>query len=216
MGLMDRDYMRERRPERASTAAPAKSAASTLFMVLVFIASLFLLYKLADWQLSKRPAGSTAQAVRPIPIQPPSQQEASPLPREPSPHMYQHAPEPVSGNRVVTKCIVNGKTSYGDGPCASDAVAAQVTTRADQNIMAPVRAAASITPETTYSPAPVVTTQNNAPSDYAVKKIECQSLDAHIQHLDSMSRQPQGAQMMDWIRDERKKARDRQFRIPCR
>lgn len=55
MGLIDRDYMRERRPEQASSPAPAKAPASTLFMVLVFIASLFLLYKLADRQLSKRP-----------------------------------------------------------------------------------------------------------------------------------------------------------------
>ena len=215
MGLMDRDYMRERRPERASTAAPAKSAASTLFMVLVFIASLFLLYKLADWQLSKRPAGSTAQAVRPIPIQPPSQQEASPLPREPSPRMYQHAPEPAVGNRVVTKCIVNGKTSYGDGPCALGAVTTQVITRADLNLMTPIRVKSTTTTEATFSSPPVVVAQNSAPTDYVTMKSECQWLDTQIKHLDSMSRQPQGSQTMDWIREERKKARDRQFRIPC-
>lgn len=215
MGLMDRDYMHERRPERAFIPVSGKSAASTLFMVLVFVASLSLLYKLAGWQLNKRPTGSTAQAVRPIPIQPPSQQEASPLPREPSPRMYQHAPEPAVGNRVVTKCIVNGKTSYGDGPCALGAVTTQVITRADHNLMAPVRVESTTTTEATFSPAPVVIAQNSAPSDYAAKKSECQSLDAHIQYLDSMSRQPQGPQMMDWIREERKKARDRQFRIPC-
>ena len=219
MGLMDRDYMNEKRPRQAFNPAPKKSAASTLFMVLVFVAALFFLYQLADWQLNKRASGIAAQSapkVQPTPGQPPSRQEAFPLLGEPGPRPYQDAPEPVVGNRVVTKCIVNGKTSYGDGPCASDAVAAQVTTRADHNIMAPVRVAASITTETTYSPAPVVTTQNNAPSDYAAKKLECQTLDARVQYLDSMSRQPQGAQTMDWIRDERKKARDRQFRIPCR
>lgn len=219
MGLMDRDYMNEKRARQACNPAPKKSAASTLFMVLVFVAALFFLYKLADWQLNKRASGIAAQSApkaQPTPGQPPSRQEAFPLLGEPGPRPYQDAPEPVVGNRVVTKCIVNGKTSYSDAPCASGAVATQVTTRADHNIMAPVRVAASITTETTYSPAPVVTTQNNAPSDYAVKKIECQSLDARVQYLDSMSRQPQGAQTMDWIRDERQKARDRQFRIPCR
>ena len=219
MGLMDRDYMNEKRARQAFNPAPKKSAASTLFMVLVFVAALFFLYQLADWQLNKRASGIAAQSapkVQPTPGQPPSRQEAFPLLGEPGPRPYQDAPEPVVGNRVVTKCIVNGKTSYGDAPCASGAVAAQVTTRADHNIMAPVRVAASITTETTYSPAPVVTTQNNAPSDYAAKKLECQTLDARVQYLDSMSRQPQGAQTMDWIRDERKKARDRQFRIPCR
>lgn len=219
MGLMDRDYMNEKRARQALNPAPKKSAASTLFMVLVFVAALFFLYQLADWQLNKRASGIAAQSapkVQPTPGQPPSRQEAFTLLGEPGPRPYQDAPEPVVGNRVVTKCIVNGKTSYSDAPCASGAVATQVTTRADHNIMAPVRVATSTTTETTYSPAPVVTTQNNAPSDYTAKKIECQSLDSHIQHLDSMSRQPQGAQMMDWIRDERKKARDRQFRIPCR
>ena len=219
MGLMDRDYMNEKRARQACNPAPKKSAASTLFMVLVFVAALFFLYKLADWQLNKRASGIAAQSApkaQRTPSQPPSRQEAFPLLGEPGPRPYQDAPEPVVGNRVVTKCIVNGKTSYGDGPCASDAVAAQVTTRADHNIMAPVRVAVSTTTETTYSSAPVLTAQNSAPSDYAAKKIECQTLDSHIQNLDSMSRQPQGAQMMDWIRDERKKARDRQFRIPCR
>ena len=221
MGLMDRDYMNEKRPRRAFNPSPKKSATSTLFMVLVFVAALFFLYKLADWHLNQSASGIATQSApkaQRTPGQPPAGQEAFTLPRESGlrPYQDQDAPAPVASKRVVTKCIVNGKTSYGDGPCASDAVAAQVTTRADHNIMAPVRVAVSTTTETTYSPAPVVTTQYNAPSDYAAKKIECQSLDSHIQHLDSMSRQSQGAQTMDWIRDERKKARDRQFRIPCR
>ena len=221
MGLMDRDYMNEKRARQAFNPAPKKSAASTLFMVLVFVAALFFLYKLADWQLNKRASGiaaPSAPTVQRTPGQPPAGQEAFATPRESGLRPYQDkdAPVPAAGNRIVTKCIVNGKTSYGDGPCASDAVAAQVTTRADHNIMAPVRVAVSTTTDTTYSSAPVLTAQNSAPSDYAAKKIECQTLDSHIQNLDSMSRQPQGAQMMDWIRDERRKARDRQFRIPCR
>jgi hypothetical protein len=219
MGLMDRDYMNEKRPRQAFTPAAEKSAVSTLFMVLVFVAALFLLYKLADWQLNKRASGFAAQSapwVQPTPHQAPPRQEASPPPHERESRTYPEAPEPAAGNRVVTKCIVNGKTSYGDGPCSGGAVTTQVTTRADHNIMAPVRVAATGTTETSYSPAPVAVAQNTAPSDYAAKKLECQSLEAHIQQLDSMSRQPQSGQMMDWIRDERKKARDRQFRIPCR
>ena len=221
MGLMDRDYMNERRARQAFNPAPKKSAANTLFIVLVFVAALFFLYKLADWQLNKRASGIAAQSTpkaQRTPNQPPAGQEPFALPRESGLRPYQDhdAPAPPASNRVVTKCIVNGKTSYSDAPCASGAVATQVTTRADHNIMAPVRVAASTTTETTYSPAPVAVAQNTAPSDYAAKKLECDSLDARVQYLDSMSRQPQGAQTMDWIRDERKKARDRQFRIPCR
>lgn len=219
MGLMDRNYMNEKRSRQAFTPASKKSAASTLFMVLVFVAALFFLYKLADWQLNKRASSFAAQSapqVQPTPGQPPSRQEAFPLLGEPGPRPYQDAPEPIVGNRVVTKCIVNGKTSYSDAPCASGAVATQVTTRADHNIMAPVRVTTTVATETTYSPAPAAVAQATAPSDYAAKKLECESLDARVQYLDSMGRQIQGAQTMDWIRDERQKARDKQFRIPCR
>lgn len=219
MGLMDRDYMNEKRPRQAFTPAAEKSAVSTLFMVLVFVAALFLLYKLADWRLNQRAHGFAAQlapSVQPTPNQAPPRQQASPLPRARGSRADPEAAEPAAGTRVVTKCSVNGKTSYGDGPCSGGAVTTQVTTRADHNIMKPVPVPANTELEATFSPAPVVIAQNSAPSEYASKKSECQWLDAQINNLDSMSRQPQGAQMMDWIRDERKNARDRQFRIPCR
>lgn len=224
MGLMDRDYMHEKRPRQAFIPQPEKSAANTLWMVLVFLAALFLFYKLADWQLHRQSSSFAAQSARWVPpaLSPlPARQEASAhsLPRTPesskSARTDREAPAPTEGNHVVTKCRVNGKTSYGDGPCTGGAVTTQVITRADHNIMKPVRVTASIEAEPTFSPAHAVIAQNTAPSDYAAKKSECQLLDTQIKHLDSMSRQSQSGQMMDWIRDERKKARDRQFRIPC-
>jgi hypothetical protein len=225
MGLMDRDYMHERRSRQVFTTAPDKSAAHTLFMVLVFVVALVLFYKLADWQLNKRSSSFTdqsapsKQATPSTPRQPNSRLEPSRLPpaREPrpEPHRYPEASETSAGNRVVTKCTVNGKTSYGDGPCTGGAVSAQVTTRTDHNIMQPVRVPARTEPQTAFSPAAMVIAQNTAPSNYAAKKIECEALDAHIRYLDSLSRQPQSGQMMDWIKDERKKARDQQFRISC-
>lgn len=220
MGLIDRDYMHEKRSGSAFTRAPDKSAVGTLFKVLIFVVALFLLYKLAGWQLAKRTNTSAAESMTASPSTPrqaPTRHETSPQaqPQHSSPHPYQQAPELPEGRRAITKCVINGKTSYGDGPCASGAVAAEVTTRADQNIMAPVRVTTTMQPEATFSPAPVVIVQNTAPSDYAAKKLECQSLDARVQYLDSMGRQPQSGQTMDWIKDERKKARDRQFRIPC-
>lgn len=50
---------------------------------------------------------------------------------------------------------------------------------------------------------------------HAARQSECTSLDARVTHLDAMARQPQGAQTHDWIRSERKRARDRQFEIRC-
>ena len=43
------------------------------------------------------------------------------------------------------------------------------------------------------------------------RPVDCKALNEPVTHRDSMARQPQTAQMQDWIRDQRKKARDRQF-----
>ncbi|WBY03140.1 hypothetical protein PE066_06295 [Ramlibacter tataouinensis] len=52
-------------------------------------------------------------------------------------------------------------------------------------------------------------------SSHAARQGECKALDARITHLDAMARQPQGAQTHDWIRSERKAARDPQFALRC-
>ncbi|UUZ78160.1 hypothetical protein LP414_15860 [Polaromonas sp. P1(28)-13] len=62
---------------------------------------------------------------------------------------------------------------------------------------------------------PIVVSQINSSPDAATKKTECQYLNAEIAHLDAMARQPQSMQTHDWIKDQRKKIRDKQYRIPC-
>lgn len=44
---------------------------------------------------------------------------------------------------------------------------------------------------------------------------ECKVLDAQIVHWDAMARQLQSGAAQDWIRDQRKNARDRQFSLHC-
>ncbi|MBL5976283.1 hypothetical protein JAO85_03270 [Comamonas sp. NyZ500] len=44
---------------------------------------------------------------------------------------------------------------------------------------------------------------------------ECQALDERVNWLDGLGRIGGGGHTMDWIREERRKARDRQFRIGC-
>jgi hypothetical protein len=53
------------------------------------------------------------------------------------------------------------------------------------------------------------------PDPNIAKRAECSALDQHIIDLDSMARQPQSAATQDWIRSERKTARDRQFELRC-
>lgn len=91
MGLVDRDYMHEKRSGPAFMHAPDKSAVSTLFKVLIVVAALFLLYKLAGWQLAKRTNTSAAVSMTaPLltPRQAPTRRETSPQaqPQHSSPH----------------------------------------------------------------------------------------------------------------------------------
>lgn len=141
MGLMDRDYMHEKHHWRPFGPPPERSTTGTLLMVLVFVAAFFLLYKLADWQINKRATELVGkQAPAPAPanqtVQRPTEPSAQPLP----PLSHWHTPESTAGTRVVTKCVVNGKTSYGDSSCTQGAITTQVNTRADHNLMAAVRA----------------------------------------------------------------------------
>ena len=47
------------------------------------------------------------------------------------------------------------------------------------------------------------------------KSIECAALDERIHYLDQLGRTGGNAQYMDWIANERKQARDRQFGLRC-
>ena len=215
MGLMDRDYMHEKHHQRPFSPPPARSGASTLVMVLIFLAVLFGLYKIADWKLHQRAADLTRQQT--------AEKAAKTVAKPAAPATQAFIPAPNSmpdataGTQRVTKCVTNGKTSYGDGPCAQGAVVSQVRTRTDHNLMAAVRPeTVSVTPTEARIGPRIVVAQNNPAADAAAaKKAECQFLNAEIERLDALSRQPQSPQMQDWIRDERKKARDQQFRLSC-
>lgn len=212
MGLMDRDYMNDKSRRSRPFSPPSECFKwGSLGMVLVFVALLFFLYQAANWTLNQRPAPQpaaklTPQLARPLRPVPASQVEPD----------HPRSANPAAGISQVTKCVVNGRTSYGDNACPQGSVSRQVTTRDNHNLMAAIRPTAASPTETTPAPQHVVEVQTQFTSGAAAKKTECDWLDSHIKHWDSMARQPQSAPMQDWISQQRKQARDRQFRIHCR
>ena len=213
MGLMDRDYMHERNRQRPFSPPPERFG--TLSKILVFVAVLFLLYLAADWKLNQR-APRKADNLFPAKsetLEPPSTTSTPSLQSSKRDTGRYDPAQDKESTRTVSKCVVNGKTSYSDTGCAHGSVASQVTTRADHNLMEPVRPQASTGQEATTVHETVVT-QSTASADG--NKSECGFIDQQIKNLDAMARQPQSGQMQDWITTERKKLRDRQFRIPCR
>ena len=217
MGLIDRDYMHERRRLRPFSPPPERFNVGTLGMALVFCAALFFLYKVADWKLNDRAAQPAEQPRSAPPTQ--SAARTAPAPRQPllpPPPAPQALPDATAGIAKVTKCVAKGGgTTYGDTACPLGSASSRITVRAEHNLMAAVRPQA---PHPADAPAEqaIVVEQTHSVDGAATTKAECRSLDTQIERWDAMARQPQSVQTQDWIRDERKKARDRQFRLSCR
>lgn len=212
MGLMDRDYMHNR--DRPRPFSPPPERFGTLGKTLIVVVVLALLYLAADWTLNQRTPGKVKHQApaEPERIERPAA-ASKPLPSQAIPEpTYQSVPETYGNTRTVTKCVVNGKTSYGDGDCGRGATASQVTTRTDHNVMQPVRPSTAPQRELPYVQETVVI-QSTAAVDS--NKSECTWINEQIKRLDAMARQPQSGQTQDGITAERKKLRDRQFRIPC-
>lgn len=197
--------------ERPFTPPPSPTT-SLGVKVVVFLLSLFALYQAADWVL-KQPTPITARQATSAATEAPF---TSSTPAPESFSAPQPSPRDDSAPRIV-KCVVNGKTSYGDGPCAQGAVSSQLKTHRDHNLMAAVRPQPVRIPvlEEAAEPPVIVTPSGPMVNVAATRKAECQQLDAAIKQLDAESRQPQSAQRQDWIRSQRQNARDRQFRLSC-
>ena len=214
MGLIDRDYMRDPDRKNPFSPPPEKSILGWLIKVSVFVVLIYLGFKLATW-LDVNRRSAPAQTIKvPIPevkkiAEPASvQQPAQPM------IIYPPAQNRSAEQAVITKCIVQGKVSYGDGACPVGAIASGVITKNNHNLVAAVKMPLPVQAATQEPPLPM-SAQVNPALDYAAIKAECVALEERIKYLDSLARQPQSGQTQDWIRSERKKARDRQFGIRC-
>lgn len=203
---MDPDFMNNSSRDRPFSPAPERSIIPWLTSLILITVLLYASYQSITWWHIQ----PTNNAVKPIAAPPPT---STPPSAQGLPQASGATPAPEPGTRLITKCVVQGKTSYGDSNCATGAVATQVVTKANHNLLQAVRVPPAQTEE---SPAQsTVIAQSNLGPNITAMKAECAALDERIKYLDAMARQPQSGQAQDEIRGERKKARDRQFRIPC-
>jgi len=181
----------------------------TILLVLLTLAGAYAAYR---WFLKPITSSSTATATETAEHNPPAAQRSpSFTPTKPA---LAPALTAQPEARIITKCVANGKTSYGDNDCGPGAATTELVARSNLNLVAGLKpeqiAAAQRMDEQARSPTNLAQV-NAAPSNPA----KCQALDETIARLDAMAKQPQSAQTQDWIRSERKKARDRQFQIQC-
>jgi len=201
---MDHDFLKGEGRERPFTPPPEQPILHWLIALLTLLVIAYAGYRLME-QLSR---GSPAAAIKPANVSsaPPTAQTPQQVPSNiPS----------KAGARIVTKCLSNGKTTYGDGDCPADAETSQVMTKENQNLMDAVRIPTTSPTADTSAQATVIT-RGKEDARYTATKAECAAWDERVKYLDAMARQPLDGPTQDWIRSERKNARDRQARIPCR
>lgn len=197
-------------PRQQSFGAPAKKTGDMgiLKAVLSLALAITAVYGLYKWTLHQQvPTVNSLPTTPAASIQPAPPQARTTL---------SSPPATAEGARVITKCVVKGKTSYGDDACPEGAVTTAVVTKQDHNLVAGLSqsqmAATRPFEEATSSSHNLA----QVPDTEAAKAAECKAIDAQIASLDAQARQPLSGQMQDYIKQQRKELRDRQFRLGCR
>jgi hypothetical protein len=204
---MDPDFMKRGNADAPFAPSPEQPLLHWLCMALVLVGLVYAGYRAWEyWHHKPSPIGPAQAGLPPGKPLPSPQANIQTRPSEPS--------TAAPGTRIINKCIVNGKTMYGDDACPQGSASARVVTKADHNLMSGLTPAQMAAAERIAPEAPSVYAQAGGTVSDRIR--ECQALDERIKYLDAMARQPQSGQMQDWISNERKIARDRQFRIPCR
>ncbi len=212
------DTPQPRRDRPAAPARPFQPAPERRWVLWLLLAVLtvFLLYRGGAWLLAQqraRPAEPPAAAVQPPP---------APLPvvRAPPP------PAPPAAARAetygISKCISRaGRAAYTDGPCPEGSRASTVWVQPDVNLTDGLSAEAREAAARSNADIAIQQQQQQPYERRVASNVdntlsECAGLEARIASLDAAARQPQAGQTQDWLRDERKRARDRQFSLRCR
>ena len=215
----DDDYDPMREPREAMTAweqglRPKPDRHWALWLALAVLA-VYLFYMGAEWLLAQQRAPK--QSVGPMAAQPriaPPPRQARPAPSPPVASPGATGPDTFE----VTKCLTpSGKAAYSDGPCPEGSRATTVRLRRDVNIadgMSPQAREASIRDNAAVA-AQQHQYERQVAQNVANEMAECSGLAERINWIDAIGRQPQGAYSQDSLRDERKRTRDRQFRLGC-
>jgi hypothetical protein len=245
VGLDDRDYMRERNRrtfervanDRDRPFTPPREQPSMLVMILTWTCAGFVAYKGFGWleaRKAQRAASAVQQPVRApqavVASVPEHQRAISPAPAPspaqrpvyipaPAPQVIE-APRPRTGGTIYLCKDYSGGTFWASNHCNQHGALIDRMVSVPEGIpfeqqvqIAQQRRQVLESSSTTTTT--VHTSSVPQASAAAASKALCESLDSRVNELDSMARQPQSGQMQDWIRTERQKTRDEQFRLRC-
>jgi hypothetical protein len=127
------------------------------------------------------------------------------------------APNNSFPEQAIHKCIEGGKIIYSDRACLHEITSDVVELHDSAGIVSPPKekledlTAKRKASEVTYRRQNLQQAALNVQSAAA----DCKALAKRVEWLDSLARQPQSAATQDWIRQEREKARNKQFELHC-
>jgi len=211
------DLLQERR--EAMTAweqrlRPKPERHGVLWLVLAVL-TVYLLYLGAEWLLTQqRVARPSDASTAGSPAESPTSATARSVPTPPETSPRAATPDTFE----VTKCLTpSGKAAYSDGPCPEGSRATTVRLQRDLNLangMSLEQREASNRNNAAIA-AQQLQYERQVAQNAANAMAECSDLAERIKSIDAAARQPQGTYSQDGLRDERKRLRDRQFRLGC-
>ena len=138
----------------------------------------------------------------------------------PAPRYEEREPEPKSTSRVqrFAKCISpSGAATYSDGACPTGTRASEVLVTPDVNLaegMSQDARQASMRRNSAIAQS-VLEHERRVAMNVDSSSTECAQLNALIASIDAAARQPQSGFEQDRLKDQRRRARDRQFALRC-
>jgi hypothetical protein len=191
-------------------------------MILTWVSVLYLLYKsFLWWETQRKPVKAIIPSVE-VSVPQPAPVEIKQVYQPPSQPIQQGAntrPAPVhSGDRTVTKCMVNGQVIFTDRDCPNGAKESSVTVntanvgtvapRDQETAPEPGQQRNVVTTTTTY-------TTNGAAANASGRAAECSYLGIRIKQIDSQARQPLSGQAQDGLSAEKARLRSKQYELHC-
>jgi hypothetical protein len=190
-------------------APPQEREPSLALIILFWLCLAFVVVKL--YQNASKPELPMPPATSPVVAAPAPSRDAQAHASSVASPATRSAPT----TSTVTRCVHNGSTTYSDRGCTGRSKVVEVNPNLNTADALPRnKADVSATHQPPLAAAPMIASAN-APDPAVDQRTLCDKLEAEIQSIDSMARQPQSPQMQDLLAARRKAARDQQFRLHC-